>query len=372
MLKNMKKLMEKQDFNDLFSPPSPGDIVNGTLIGKDKASVFIDLSPLGTGVIFGKELSRSRQILKNKEVGDEVSAKMISIDNKEGYIELSMAEAQQEMTWTELQKRKQENESFPVTISKASKGGLIGQIFGIDAFIPVSQLKPEHYPKVENGDQAKIFQKLQQFIGTELKVTILSLNIKERSLILSEKSTEIKKMQENIKKYQVGDIVEGQITGVVDFGAFIRFPVTANEEEKIEGLIHISELDWQLIDNPSNVVEQGQKVKAEIIEIANNRVSLSLKTLKKNPWEGIEKKYKKGDIVKGTVRKFNPFGVFIQIEPKIQGLVHISEFGNETKMRSKLKEDKKYEFQIYLINSKEHRMILKLNEKETKKQEKTE
>jgi len=363
--------MEKPDLSALFSPPNPGDIVNGRLIGKDKTSVFIDLSPLGTGIIFGRELSRSRQILKKKEVGDEVSAKMVSIDNKEGYIELSMAEAQQEMTWEELRKRKETNENFPVTINKANKGGLICQILGIDAFLPVSQLKPEHYPKVENGDQAKILQKLQQFIGKELKVTILSLNVKERSLILSEKSTEIKKIQENLKKYQVGDVVEGEVTGVVDFGAFMRFPTTAKEEDMIEGLIHISELDWQLIDNPNNVVEQGQKVKAEIIEIANNRVSLSLKALKKNPWEGIEKKYKKGDIVKGIVSKFNPFGVFIQVEPKIQGLVHISEFGNEVKMKNKLEENKKYDFQIYLINSKEHRMILKLNEKETKKQKNT-
>ena len=163
--------------------------------------------------------------------------------------------------------------------------------------------------------------------------------------------------KEILEKYKVGDTVEGDVTGIVDFGAFMKF---GEGEGEIEGLIHISEIDWQIIEDPSEFLKVGQTVKAKIIDISNGRASLSLKALKEDPWSAVETKYKKLDIVQGKVTKFNPFGAFVEIEPQIQGLAHISEFGTKENMEMLLKADKEYQFQILEINPTEHRMSLKL------------
>ncbi|PIQ05224.1 MAG: hypothetical protein COW72_02925 [Candidatus Nealsonbacteria bacterium CG18_big_fil_WC_8_21_14_2_50_37_10] len=225
---------------------------------------------------------------------------------------------------------------------------------GIPAFLPVSQLESCHYPRVEGGDMAKILKELQKFVGKEMEVKIFDLSKKERKLILSEKIKEIERIKEVLKNYKVGEVVEGEITGITDFGAFVKFG------ENLEGLIHISELDWKIIEDPSEVVKVGEKVKAKIIEISGEKVSLSLKALKKDPWLTLEEKYKKGNIVSGKVTKFNPFGAFVRITPEIQGLCHISEFGTKIKMAERLKIDKNYDFQILEIQKEEHRMSLKL------------
>ena len=190
-----------------------------------------------------------------------------------------------------------------------------------------------------------------------MEVKVFDLDPRQGKLILSEKAKENEKIKEILKNYKVGDVVEGEITGITNFGVFMKFA-----EKNLEGLIHISELDWQLIEDPADVVKVGQVVKAKIISISDNKVSLSLKALKEDPWQNIEKEFKKGDAVEGKVTKFNPFGAFIQITPKIQGLCHISEFGTKSKMEEALKIDEKYKFQILSIDPVEHRMSLKLVE----------
>ena len=158
-----------------------------------------------------------------------------------------------------------------------------------------------------------------------------------------------------LEKYSVGDVVKGEITGVVDFGAFMKL------EDSLEGLIHISEIDWSLVENPRDVLKQGDTVEAKIIEIQGDKVALSLKALKKDPWEGLEERYNTGDIVKGTVTKLNPFGAFVQLAgEEVQGLVHISEFGNEEQMTSQLSAGSDYSFLVQLVDPKEHRISLKL------------
>lgn len=354
-LKTMKKAIKIEN----ITPPSAGEVLKGKIIGKEKSAVFLDLENFGTGIIYGRELNLAKSLLKNMETGSEVLAKILNIDNEEGYVELSVAQASKEMAWKKLEEIKAKNETITVLISKANKGGLMTEIEAVPGFLPVSQLSPEHYPRIEGGDRAEILKSLQGFIGQKLKVKILSLDSRQDSLILSEKATRVEQLEKVLKNYQVGDVVEGKITAAVDFGVFIEFPIS-KKEEAVEGLIHISELDWQLIQDPLKVVKVGQNVKAKIIEISNGKASLSLKALKKDPWEDIEKKYKKEEVVKGEVIKFNPFGAFVKIEPKIQGLVHISEFGSKEKMKEKLELGKKYKFQVLSISPKEHRMILKL------------
>jgi len=346
----MKNILEK---NNLLKPPRVGEIVEGKIIQKGRSAVFLDLGAIGTGIIYGREFQEAKDTLKNLKIGDKIFAKIIDLENEEGYIELSISEASQELAWEGLKKMKEEKETISVKIVGANKGGLLSEVSGISAFLPFSQLSPEHYPRVENADKSKILKELQKFIGKELKVKIFDLDPREEKLILSERAKKTEEVKEILKNYKVGEVVEGEITGITDFGAFVKFG------EKLEGLIHISELDWKIIEDPSEIVKVGDKIQAKIIDLTNDRVSLSLKALKKDPWLEIEKKYKKGDVIKGKITKFNPFGAFVEISAQIQGLCHISEFGSQKKMEEVLKIGQKYDFQILSIEPKEHRLTLK-------------
>ncbi len=340
--------------NNLLKPAKVGDVVEGKVIVKESGKLFLDLGPIGTGIIYGKEFYEAKDKIKDLKIGDNLFAKIISLENEEGYIELSISQAGRELAFEALKQKKERGEKILVKISRVNKGGLLTEVMGIPAFLPVSQLVSEHYPRVEKGDPTKILRELQKFIGKELEVKILDLSQKKEQIILSEKAKELDKMKEILKNYKVGNLVEGEITGITDFGAFLRF------DQNLEGLIHISELDWKIVEDPSEIVKVGDKVKAKIIEISDDKVFLSLKALKKDPWKDIEKKYKKGDIIKGKITKFNTFGAFVQLTSEIQGLCHISEFGARPKMEEKLKIGKEYNFRILEIRPKEHRMSLKL------------
>lgn len=369
----MKDLLEKN--SNLFKPPRIGEIVEGKIISKGKSSVILDLGKFGTGIIYGREFIEAKDELKKLNIGENIFAKVIDLDNEEGYVELSFSEAGKEIAWKILEQKKEKGETLKVKILGANKGGLLAEISEIPAFLPTSQLSPEHYPKVEDGDQMKILRALQKFTGKELEVKIFDIDPKKGKLILSEKAKDSEKIKELLKNFKIGDVIEGEISGLVDFGAFIKFPVSQSSfnpsKEYLEGLIHISELDWQVIENPTEILKIGDKVKAKIMEIVDDKVFLSLKALKKDPWEGMENYLKKGEIIEGKVIKFNSFGAFVEIpvtfqessekkEIKIQGLAHISEFGSEEKMKKSLEIGKKYKFEILLIDSKEHRLNLKL------------
>ena len=351
----MKETIPKDTKTNNIKPLRIGSIVEGRIINKGRSAVYLDLGPNGTGIIYGREYLEAKQTLKDLKANDLLFVKVTDLENDEGYIELSVNQAGQELAWDLLKQKKDKGESVTVKITGANKGGLLADLTNISAFLPVSQLLPEHYPRVEGGDSSKILHELQKFIGKDVEVTILDLSQKEGKLILSEKAKVVEKIKESLKNYHVGDEVEGEITGVVDFGAFIRFG------ENIEGLIHISELDWSMVEAPTDFAKVGEKVKAKIIEITDDRVSLSLKALKNDPWSEILSA--KGDVIRGKVTKLNPFGAFVQITDKIQGLCHISEFGTSQKMEDGLKVDESYDFTILSLEPKEHRMSLKLVEK---------
>jgi len=359
--KEIHQLVENKTSEDnAIKPPKVGDIVEGTIVGKGKASAFLDLGGFGAGIIFGREFYESKNRLKNLSVGDKIVVKVVDLENEDGYIELSLSKAGKELAWEELSGAKANDENITVKITGANKGGLLAEVSGIQAFLPVSQLSPTNYPKVDGGDTSMILQELQKFVGQEMEVKVFDFDKREEKLILSEKAKERKKMAEVLEKYKVGDIVDGEITGVVDFGAFIKFSNSDEEENSLEGLIHISELDWQLIEDPTKVIKVGEKVKAKIIDISNGKVSLSIKALKEDPWVKIAENYKKGDVVKGEVVKFNPFGAFVKLSDEIQGLCHVSEFTSQEKMEEELKIGAVCDFEIISIEPSDHRMSLKL------------
>jgi len=342
-------------------PLSVGSTIEGKVVAKDRSSLYIDLGIHGTGIIYGREFYNVKDIIKNLEVGDKVHAKILEVENDEGYRELSLKDATKEISWQRLKELRDSEQIINVRITGVNKGGLLTSLDNIQAFLPVSQLAPEHYPRVADADKSKILKELQKFIGKTLEVKILDLLATENKLILSEKAKSEEKTKETLKNYKRGDVVDGEITGIADFGAFIKFPADAEDKnDQIEGLIHISELDWQLVENPAEVVKVGEVIKAQIININNNQVFLSLKSLKQNPWEEIEKNYNKEDVIKGKVTKFSTFGAFVEIAPKIRGLCHISEFESKEEMEKQLELGKSYDFQVLLIEPKEHRMSLKL------------
>jgi len=333
-------------------PPKEGDIVEGPVIALDRAKLYIDLPPFGTGVIFGREYLNAREVIKRTNVGDRIAAKVISVDSKEGYIELSLKEARQAIIWAEAEEAVREKRQVEILVKEANKGGLILEWQGIAGFLPASQLKAEHYPRVVDGDKDKILDELRKLVGNRLIVSIISATPKEGKLIFSEKGVDDKEKKELIASYQVGDIVEGDITGMVDFGAFVKL------EEGLEGLVHISEIDWGLVDDPRHFFKVGDKVKVKIIDIKDGKISLSVKQLKENPWETASNKYHKGDKVEGVVIKFNKHGALASIEEGIAGLVHVSEFGSEEKLRASIELGKRYPFTISLFEPKEMRMAL--------------
>jgi len=356
-------MKEETKISTSTNPLQIGATIEGKVVARDRSSLYIDLGIYGTGIIYGREFYAVKDIVKSLEIGDKVHGKIIELENEDGYRELSLQDATKEISWQRLKDLRDSGTIVTIRVTGVNKGGLLTTLDGIQAFLPVSQLAAEHYPRVADADKQKILKELQKFIGKTLEVKVLDLLATENKLILSEKAKSEEKTKEVLKNYSKGDIIEGEITGIADFGAFIKFPTGASAEDEIEGLIHISELDWQLVENPAEVVKVGETIKAQIININNNQVFLSLKSLKVNPWEEIEKQYKKGDAIKGKITKFSTFGAFVEIAPKIRGLCHISEFASKEEMEEKLKIGETYDFTVLSIEPKEHRMSLKLTNK---------
>ncbi len=343
-------------FAESMTPPSVGDVIEGTVIGLDKSAVYVDLPPFGTGIIFGREYINARDIIKKINPGDAIAGKVVSLDNKNGYIEISLKEARQAIIWSEAEEAIKNKNVYELPVQDANKGGLIMSWQGITGFLPASQLNTSHYPRVTDGDKDRILEELKKLVGEKISVSIIGAVPKEGKLIFSEKNPELKNKEKIIDKYEVGDEVSGEVTGIVDFGLFIKL------EEGLEGLVHISEVDWGLVDNIKAMFKVGDSVRAKVIEIKEGKISLSIKALRPNPWIEAEKRFKKDDVVQAVIIKFNKHGALASIEEGVAGLVHISEFGNETKMREKLSLGKSYKFKITLFEPKEQRMTLSFTE----------
>jgi len=334
------------------NPPSEGDLLEGPVVAKAKTAVYVDLAPFGTGIIYGREYLNARDVLKHTNIGDLIKAKVVDPENEDGYIELSLKEARQALVWTEAEAAMKDKRSVEIVVKDANKGGLLMEWQGIIGFLPASQLKPEHYPRVEDGDKDKILTNLKDLIGKKLQVSIITADAKEGKLIFSEKSGNSVERKEMIDKYSVGDTIDGEITGAVDFGVFVKL------EDNLEGLVHISEMDWSLVEDPRTLYKPGDKVKVKVIEIKDGKISLSIKALKENPWVAASKKFKKSEEVPGAVIKYNKHGALVSIEEGVAGLVHISEFESMDVLRSKLELGKTYKFRINLFEPNDQRMTL--------------
>ncbi len=343
------------------------DLIEGKVLAIEKSAVYVDVAPFGTGIIYGVEFLQARDVIKKINVGDSVKAKVVEVENKNGYIEISLKEAKQAIVWSEAEDAIREKTLISLTVKEANKGGLVIDWQGIQGFLPASQLNAENYPKIDDGDKDKILKELKNLIGKNLSVTILSANSKEGKLIFTQKeasgeaspytNSEYKKSANtSTKKYEVGETIEGTITGVVEFGVFMKL------DDGAEGLIHISEISWSLIENPKSIYKIGERIKAKVIDTKEGKVSLSVKALTPNPWIEGANRYKKGDKISGVVIRFNKYGALVSVEEGVAGLMHISEFGSEENMKKALSLGKICHCFISAFDPKEERMTLSLKE----------
>lgn len=340
-------------------PPKEGDIVEGKVSAIGRARVYIEIHPFGTGLIYGREFMNARDILRKVLIGDTIAAKVVNPSNEDGYIELSLKEARQALIWSEAEDVMKKQTIMTLEVKEANKGGLIIEWQGIQGFLPASQLSSGHYPRVEDGDKDKILTALNDLVGKVLSVIIITADQKEGKLIFSEKGPQEKEeKEEKVSRYNVNDVLSGQVTGVVDFGVFVKL------EEGLEGLVHISELDWGLVEDPRALYKVGQQVQVKIIEVKDDKISLSIKQLKENPWGQAMKKYKKDQEVQGVIIKYNKYGALASIEEGVAGLVHISEFESEEELRNTLSLGQSYTFTITLFEPKEQRMTLSFKKEE--------
>lgn len=353
----METLLE----SDPTEIPKVGDVIQGTVTEVGSNTAIIDLGPIGSGVVLGKEMRDGLSGGAKMKPGDIVSATVIDLENEDGHIELSIRAASYEKSWEDIELKLENHEVVSTKVLDANKGGLMVEINGISGFLPVSQLASEHYPRVEDGDKNKILEILKHLVGEEMRVRILDGNRAAEKLIVSEKAAQSEKEREIISFLSAGDVISGEVSGVVDFGAFVKFPVPGREKERLEGLVHISELAWQLIDDPREIVKTGDHVDAKVIGIEDTRISLSIKALKEDPWLHAADRYKVGDSVEGKVDKVNHFGAFVYLDKDIHGLAYVSEFQNVypgRKMEEVFHIGENYKWKILSMDPKSHRLGL--------------
>lgn len=350
---------------DKINIPKVGDIVLGRVVSASKSEVRLDIDGVFVGIVRGPELYFEAEEFASLKPGDEVEATVIEEENERNVLELSFRQAGQEKAWIKLNQALKDREVVKVRVIDANKGGLLVKYYQIPGFLPVSQLSPENYPRVSGGDKQKILDKLKSFVGQEIDVNIINLGEESDKIIFSEKDVWNKKQKHIIDKYKVGMVVDGKISAVTNFGVFISFG------EGMEGLIHISELAWQRIDSPEKDYRVGDEIKAEIVNLDNNKIFLSAKRIVEDPWKKAVKKYKSGDIVKGEILKINPFGLFIKLDEEIHGLAHITQLGinPRDKISDLFKIGDLFDFEILSISPADHRLGLKII-KEGKKEKK--
>jgi len=346
------KLLATSEFLKI---PKIGDVVRGKVLAVSRREVRLDVEGMTSGVIRGRELFAESAFYDSLKIGDEVDATVIDLENENGDMELSFRSAGQQKAWDELRRLFTTNEIVAAKVVEANKGGLLMRIDHVTGFLPVSQLSPEHYPRVSGGDKNKILEKLRTYVGTDMDVRIIDVNENEERLIVSEKTVWEERQKDLISRFRVGDKISGDVTALADFGAFVRF-------DSLEGLVHISEIAWQRIDHPRDLLKVGQQVEAEIIGIEGSKIFLSIKKLVEDPWKKIQEGYKIGDIVKGKVLKINPFGFFVELTPEIHGLAHVSELSEKpiADVNTLGKIGDEMEFKVVSIEPKEHRLGLSL------------
>jgi small subunit ribosomal protein S1 len=350
-----------------------GNIVKGNVIKLEPGYMLVDVGARAEGIVSGSEMKLNGEKL-NKEVGDEVLVYVIKGENDKGQIELSIRRTGTARKWHDLEYAQENDLPIEVTVLEANTGGVIVDIGGgLRGFIPTSQLDNKRiYPTGSYSDKdaaAKQLQnKLAELIGEKIESKVIEIDKQKNRVILSEKlvtaSADIELRAETLSNSQVGDVLTGEVTGIAPFGLFVN-------AEGLEGLVHLSEISWDKVTNPSDFYKVGDEVKVQIIGIEDNgkRIAYSIKRLQKDPWDDIIKEYKVGQIVKGEVTKVVDYGAFVKIEDGLNGLIHISELSDKlVKDPSKIVEvGQELDLEIISISKEDRHLGLSLKRVSSKK-----
>ena len=319
-------------------PLTPDDIIEAKVIIIHKHEVWLDIGHYGVGLVSRRELVIGRKI----EVGDVVSASVIAPETAAGHAILSLRRALQNKGWEEIQRLYDDNETVEVQPYDANKGGLLIEIDGVGGFLPLSHLSAKNYPKINNKvpkfNRDVILQKLHQLVGQKLQVCVIDFDRKTSKVIFSEKEAQKETIAKKIASLAVGDIVEGIVTAiVVPYGAFVNV-------DGIDGLVHISEISWERVEDPNKFLKIDQKIKVKIVSIDQERLSLSIRQLSEDPWVKESEDLKIGDEIEGRITRVTVFGAFVQISPIIEALIHVAEIKtgeeDENEVEDKAKDKK--------------------------------
>ncbi|PIE84965.1 hypothetical protein CSA08_04565 [Candidatus Gracilibacteria bacterium] len=313
-------------FEELFkeSPeikyPKTGEVISGTIIKVEKKNVLVNVNNQFTGLVVSKEVGNTVDP-STLLPGTSIEVMVLGDSVERGLLILSLKRANQIKNLSNLEKFFNSSEVITVRPTEANKGGLLIDIDGLKGFIPVSQLTPLHYPRVEGADPEKILAHLNSLVGVDFKVRVINVDENGKKIIFSEKAAIKEDREKALGNLKEGDVVEGVVSGILTYGLFVTF-------NGLEGLVHVSEIDWGHVNNPSKFAKVGMKVKVKVIGLDTEKISLSIKRLKENPWDVLAKKYKVNDVVTAPISRISQFGAFMDLEGGIQGLIHLSEISH--------------------------------------------
>jgi small subunit ribosomal protein S1 len=299
-----------------------GEVVVGTVVVSNQKMILVDLEGQFTGIITGAHMQSSTEDAGDIKPGDRIESIIIGDDAHSGLIHLSLRKASQAKLIEKLHSNFDTKEIITVVPNEANKGGLLIDLDGIKGFIPVSQLTPVHYPRVEGANAEKILEHLQKLVGKPFQVRVINVDPSGKKIIFSEKAAIEEQRNVALKTIKVGDVVEGVVSGILTYGLFVTF-------HGVEGLVHVSEIDWGHVNNPHKHARIGDKVTVQIIGIEGEKISLSIKRLKANPWQVLSDKYQVGDIIEAPILRLSQFGIFLELDGGISGLIHLSEIQAE-------------------------------------------
>jgi small subunit ribosomal protein S1 len=322
----MEDLLKEKDLE--LKEYHPGDLVEGIVVSVSHGEILMDVGAKSEGIISGQELIDSDDTHKKLKPGDKVLAMVVQAENEQGYIVLSLKRAEKDRKWRIVEEAYEDGSILECTVLEYNKGGLLVDCLGLRGFVPLSHLDRVHFTedigKYASGSDAELKEILGVLSGKTLKVKVIEVDRNKNRLVLSEKEamgTYSKEAREKkLEKINVGDVMEGVVTGIMNFGIFVDL-------EGIEGLVHISEIAWEKVNHPGDYYQVGSPIEVKVLGIDEDskKLALSVKQLTENPWETVEEKYPVGTKVTGTVSKIVPFGAFVNLEKGLDGLIHVSE-----------------------------------------------
>ncbi|MCX6807625.1 MAG: S1 RNA-binding domain-containing protein [Patescibacteria group bacterium] len=300
-----------------------GDLVSGVITAITKNAIIVDLMDgMFTGLIPGRETKDSLGTAASLRVGDPIQAVLVEPENEDGNFILSLRKATQISAWDRFKKAIQSGDTFKVKPTVANRGGLICDMDGIRGFIPVSQLMPQHYPRVENSNSEMILEKLKKLIAMDLKVSVMVADQEQGKLIFSERKAHEGERTKILDKLSAGQIIKGRVSGFSHFGIFISIP------GGIEGLVHISEIAWERVQNPRDYAREGDEIEVMVLSADINRVAFSMKRLVEDPWVTAASKFSLGDVIECPIAQIVDYGAFARLNDEVNGLIHKSELAD--------------------------------------------